>query len=604
MSNLKLIVNQDLTRLGASIQKHEKEGIEIEKGAILTEEYLIRHEDLFRKYCEFFSAYPDLFIDLITPSDSNFSLFFYQRIFLRACLRYRYHYCTACLTKGTPVLTEYGMMPIEQISGDIRVWTKDGWQYPLNLNIREWNGDFVSIEGENCFEQKITTTNDHKFLAVHRDKNTTRAGTFWKEGLEFFNITNYEQRKEFYRKNLRKLEKVEWIRADQLTENDFLLSPIDTEVRNLKEIKTPTPTYQMKNLIKDKILIDNNFCEWMGIWLAEGSWNRNQISFTISIKEESLKKRILFLAKEVFGLDGSVIERDNNSQAIYFNSAHLRLFFEKIFNCKYNEINQWNKWIPTCLLHIDPKIQLQIVKGWLSGDGYYRKNRNCYRYKGTTVSNVLVEGMKHILYRNFVNPSITIEDREGKTKVYNLNFNGLLAKEFKEAIDENRIVLIKENMRLGEYYPYLIDNKLYMINKVRNISFVEKENNFVYCLEMPNESFNVNGVEGHNCRAFSKTFISILALYLECMFMPGTKRFICAPGKNQSAKIAKDKIYEIWDKLPLLKKEIIGDGNFGKDYVTLMFRNGSIFDVVGALDTERGGRRHGFEKIFFLPNFI
>ena len=185
MSNLKLIVNQDLTRLGASIQKHEKEGIEIEKGAILTEEYLIRHEDLFRKYCEFFSAYPDLFIDLITPSDSNFSLFFYQRILLRACLRYRYHYCTAC-------------------------------------------------------------------------------------------------------------------------------------------------------------------------------------------------------------------------------------------------------------------------------------------------------------------------------------------------------------------------------------------------------------------RAFSKTFISILALYLECMFMPGTKRFICAPGKNQSAKIAKDKIYEIWDKLPLLKKEIIGDGNFGKDYVTLMFRNGSIFDVVGALDTERG----------------
>lgn len=105
------------------------------------------------------------------------------------------------------------------------------------------------------------------------------------------------------------------------------------------------------------------------------------------------------------------------------------------------------------------------------------------------------------------------------------------------------------------------------------------------------------------CRAFSKTFISILALYLECMFRPGVKLFICAPGKNQSAKIAKDKIYEIWDKLPFLKKEIIGDGNFGKDYVTLTFRNGSIFDVVGALDSERGGRRHGFEKIFFLPQF-
>lgn len=107
------------------------------------------------------------------------------------------------------------------------------------------------------------------------------------------------------------------------------------------------------------------------------------------------------------------------------------------------------------------------------------------------------------------------------------------------------------------------------------------------------------------CRAFSKTFISILGLYLKCVFQPGAKLFICAPGKNQSAKIAKDKIYEIWDKLPLLKKEIIGEGNFGKDYVTLNFRNGSIFDVVGALDSERGGRRHGqILKILLLPPLL
>lgn len=43
----------------------------------------------------------------------------------------------------------------------------------------------------------------------------------------------------------------------------------------------------------------------------------------------------------------------------------------------------------------------------------------------------------------------------------------------------------------------------------------------------------------------------------------------------------------------MLKKEIIGEGNYGKDYVTLTFRNGSILDVVGALETTRGGRRNG-----------
>lgn len=111
-------------------------------------------------------------------------------------------------------------------------------------------------------------------------------------------------------------------------------------------------------------------------------------------------------------------------------------------------------------------------------------------------------------------------------------------------------------------------------------------------------------------RAFSKSFITILGLILQCVFIPGTKRFICAPNKNQSAQIAKEKIVEIYDHWPLLRKEVIGGeisdtpGNFGKDYVTLKFRNGSQFDVVGALDSQRGGRRHGFEKFFFLPNFI
>lgn len=100
-------------------------------------------------------------------------------------------------------------------------------------------------------------------------------------------------------------------------------------------------------------------------------------------------------------------------------------------------------------------------------------------------------------------------------------------------------------------------------------------------------------------RAFSKSFITILALILQCIFIPGTKRFICAPNKTQAAQIAKEKIVEIYDRWPLLRKEVIGGevsdtpGNFGKDYVTLKFRNGSQFDVVGALDSQRGGRRHG-----------
>lgn len=94
-------------------------------------------------------------------------------------------------------------------------------------------------------------------------------------------------------------------------------------------------------------------------------------------------------------------------------------------------------------------------------------------------------------------------------------------------------------------------------------------------------------------RAFSKSFISILGMYLMCILRPGIKVFICAPQKGQSAKIAKEKLFELYELFPLLKKELIGEGAYGVDYVQLRYRNGSVFDVVSVLNSQRGGRRGG-----------
>lgn len=91
-------------------------------------------------------------------------------------------------------------------------------------------------------------------------------------------------------------------------------------------------------------------------------------------------------------------------------------------------------------------------------------------------------------------------------------------------------------------------------------------------------------------RAAGKSFICILALYLICIFRPKSHVFQCAPGKAQGAKISNQKIHQLWDLLPLLKEEIIGEGNFGNDYVKLSFRNGSILDVMSPINSTRGNR--------------
>ena len=578
----------------------QREGIKIDKGAILTSQYLEKIEGLLRKYISFFTAYPDLFLDLIKPQESEFKLFFYQRIVLRAVMRFKEVNVTACVNGDTPILTDHGIVKIKDFNANWRVMSNGEWREVENLNIQNWNGKKIKLNADNCFYESIVTTDDHKFLAIPRKESFSRPGKFWKEGLDKFNIKNYEDRKEFYRTNLREVEP-QWMRADQLSKEDWLLSKINTEISDKTFIEVPKAPSRTQNIItKENIYFDNDFCEWFGIWLAEGSWGKSRIDFTIADYEERLRDRIINLSQKIFGLVPAQYHRkEKHSLILSLQSAHLTELFKKLYMCEHKEVNQYTKYVPEYLMQLTPNVQLQIVKGWLDGDGYYRKPNNSSRYKGTTVSGRLVEDMKMILYRNFINPSITVEHRRQKAIVYNLCFNGKLAGEFEEAILQNRPVSVSTEMRLGEYYPIKTANGLYMRNRICSISTIEDDCEDVYCLQLENGQFNVCGIEGHNCRAFSKSFISILGIFLQCIFMPGTKRFICAPAKNQSAQIAKEKILEIYEKWPLLKQEIEANnskdtpGNFGKDYVTLRFKNGSQFDVVGALDSARGGRRHG-----------
>lgn len=67
----------------------------IEKNIVLTKENVESNRELIEKYTQFFSVYPDIFLDLITPAETDFHLYFYQRIFLRACMRFKFHHCTA-----------------------------------------------------------------------------------------------------------------------------------------------------------------------------------------------------------------------------------------------------------------------------------------------------------------------------------------------------------------------------------------------------------------------------------------------------------------------------------------------------------------------------
>ena len=76
-----------------------REGIPVEKGVVLTQEFLEQNEELIQKYCNYFLKNPDLFLDTVKSKDCPIKFFYYQRILLRAMMRYRYFFGT--FTRGT-----------------------------------------------------------------------------------------------------------------------------------------------------------------------------------------------------------------------------------------------------------------------------------------------------------------------------------------------------------------------------------------------------------------------------------------------------------------------------------------------------------------------
>ena len=54
------------------IQRIERDGTEIEKGVIITEDYLIKNEKFFAEILNIFAAYPDLYLDMIKPQKQDY----------------------------------------------------------------------------------------------------------------------------------------------------------------------------------------------------------------------------------------------------------------------------------------------------------------------------------------------------------------------------------------------------------------------------------------------------------------------------------------------------------------------------------------------------
>jgi len=319
--------------------------------------------------------------------------------------------CFGCFLPGSLIKTKNGFHKIEDIRVGDKVLTHKARYMPVIRSLwRPYKGKVIDIKVRKSNEI-ISLTPDHKVYVI-KTKNCIYKGRLTR-------ICQWKCKKKscprFYLNY-----KIEKLPAYNLSINDFLLYPINREIKDVKFIdlekyynrKTsnfgPNPAE-----IPTKIKVDEKFLKLIGYYIAEGSNHRAYIRFSLGGNEIEFAKEIIKLIKEIFGIKGSIHKRKKKKTGIEITACNSKLsnIFENLCG-KGAE----NKHIPFGFQFLPPEKQRVILDAIWKGDGTFGKVSKCkekriYKSIGTT-SLVLAEQLRDILLRLKIAPSLFGEEEK------------------------------------------------------------------------------------------------------------------------------------------------------------------------------------------------
>lgn len=355
----------------------------------------------------------------------------------------------ACLPENEKVLTESGLISIQ----DINIGTK---VYDQKFNLKKIidKKDRICTENEKMYhitiganKTIIKTTGNHPYAIYKRDicfDNYDRPC-----------IPGYSKKCQTCSKKYNNI-KWDWVRADEVKKGDFIVVPLPKEKKfndiDLSEFGPSVSTDKYiyfraskkyanayehiennKNItrkelrkigINDKIAkealrayryhdvnkmrmsryinINEDFCYFLGWWLAEGSANKKTgaISFTLHSDEINVGQEIQKIFKKITNGTCRIYKKKNvNCISVQMCNLYLARYLSQFGKSHNKHLHEY--------IYLNDYLSSYLLKGLINGDGWLNYNKQ----KGgfTSVSSKLVRDIWLLLYRLGINSSISVD---------------------------------------------------------------------------------------------------------------------------------------------------------------------------------------------------
>lgn len=386
-------------------------------------------------------------------------------------------YIMGCLTPGEKVLTDKGLINVENVSLTNKLISKDG----KLVNIHNLQRYYV--ENENTFKFKVSntyrTTTFTKEHPIYISQNTRRGNGTISEDLFDFNF----------------------VRAQNVNTGDW--------------IKVPNIYNNYRDCSVEEFIGDSNFWFFVGTWLGDGWCEKNGRIYVVFNKSEidfyEQYKKIVY---ELFGKSFYCRVRGNTIECsfVYKELAdYLTNNFGKYANGKYlpewSKYNSWNK-------------KVQLIAGYLNSDGCITKDkRGYYSMEFVSVSLELLEAIQDIMFSlGYIGNLTKLRDAKKaiinskdsyQRETFHLRFGHNDTIEFiKDTLDELENFSTKlDKVNLQDYKItrrrakngcFLSQDKQYIYFQIKDITS-NIYTGIVYNFECDTHTFMCHHITTHNC---------------------------------------------------------------------------------------------------------
>jgi DNA primase len=331
-------------------------------------------------------------------------------------------HCFGCFLPGSLIKTEKGFHKIEDLDIGQRVLTHRGRYMPIFRTLwRPYRGEIVDIKIRKS-NQVVSLTADHNVYVIktkhckYKSRKTRICTWNCKKNCPAKFYKNY---------------KIEKLPAGQLSKDDFLLYPVNQEIKDVEFINLDN--YYNRRIsnygpdickIPVNIKVDERFLKLIGYYIAEGSNHRAYIQFSLGNHELEFAKEIKNLIKEIFGIRASIHKRKGNKTGLEISACNSKLsnIFENLCGKGADK-----KHIPFEFQFLSPQKQRIILDAIWKGDGTEGEVSKCKRkrkYKSiSTASLILAEQLKDILLRLGKEPGFYVEkEKIDKKEVHHKKF--------------------------------------------------------------------------------------------------------------------------------------------------------------------------------------